>query len=142
MLKISLFYSCFWISLQIHNWDKWCHLVSGKAFVYKRQNAIDNTQGIVERCRPFCSLCYLPSQYWYRMLDLFYLWDICAPDVHPRNLLLPITDSTFFVILSILFPKSPFFYLSRLLNFGKRLLLKTHHSFHLTTVKSVGFFSA
>ena len=40
MLKISLFYSCFWISLQIHNWDKWCHLVSGKAFVYKRQNAI------------------------------------------------------------------------------------------------------
>ena len=40
MLKNSLFYSCFWISLQIHNWDKWCHLVSGKAFVYKRQNAI------------------------------------------------------------------------------------------------------
>ena len=34
------FYSCFWISLQIHNWDKCCHLVPGKAFVYKRQNAI------------------------------------------------------------------------------------------------------
>ena len=34
------FYSCFWISLQIHNWDKCCHLVFGKAFVYKRQNTI------------------------------------------------------------------------------------------------------
>ena len=34
------FYSCFWISLQIHNWDKCYHLVFGKAFVYKRQNAI------------------------------------------------------------------------------------------------------
>ena len=40
MLKNSLFYSCFLISLQIHNWDKCCHLVFGKAFVYKRQNTI------------------------------------------------------------------------------------------------------
>ena len=23
------FYSCFWISLQIYNWDKCCHLVFG-----------------------------------------------------------------------------------------------------------------
>ena len=36
------FYSCFLISLQIHNWDKCCHLVFGKAFVYKRQNTIVN----------------------------------------------------------------------------------------------------
>ena len=32
------FYSCFWISLQIHIWDKCCHLVFGEAFVYITQN--------------------------------------------------------------------------------------------------------
>ena len=36
------FYACFLISRQIHNWDKCCHQVFGKVFVYKRQNAISS----------------------------------------------------------------------------------------------------
>ena len=40
MLQNWIFYSNFWIFRQFHNWDKWCHLVYGKAFVHKRQNTI------------------------------------------------------------------------------------------------------